>query len=327
MRRARVSIGAHELARAGMPAAAITGRHLGSAGGRRVCNLLRASLLTLFVLAAIRPVAAEPRVPAGTDPGGIAVAIIASGLDYTRPEIAARLARDGEGEAIAWDFRDMDRAPYEPPAEGGKPGPGTASATAVLSALPAGRIVPLRPTGDPRALGATAHFVSKSPARVALVTIGSVDRQDWQVFAEISARHPELLFVVAAGDEGIDLDAVPRFPASLGLANVLVVSACDATTGKPLPGANTGARTVDVMVPARQATTAAAHDGRLVMATATAAAASRVVGLAASHSSAGVPSPAQLKEHLRKAAPPSTTPESLAASRLGCIQPPPSNKF
>ena len=54
----------------------------------------------------------KPRVPPGVDPGGVAIAIIGSGIDYTRPEIAAHLARDGEGEIIGWDFVDNDRRPY-----------------------------------------------------------------------------------------------------------------------------------------------------------------------------------------------------------------------
>lgn len=226
------------------------------------------------------PCAAKPRVPIGTDPGGGAVAIIGTGVDYTRPDIAARLARDGEGEAIAWDFRDMDRAPYEPAGDGGGAGPGTAAASALLAGLKSARLVPLRPSGDPLALGGAARFVSRSPARVVLVTLATSQRQDWQVFAEIAARHPELLFVVAAGDEAVDLDSVPRFPASLGLANALVVSACDAA-GNPLPGANTGARTVDVLIPVEPGSPAAQHDGKLVSATATAIAAARVTALAA----------------------------------------------
>lgn len=56
--------------------------------------------------------AGKPRVPPGVDPGGVAIAIIGGGIDYTRPEIAARLARDGEGEIVGWDFIDNDRRPF-----------------------------------------------------------------------------------------------------------------------------------------------------------------------------------------------------------------------
>lgn len=55
----------------------------------------------------------KPRVPAGVDPGGVAVAVIGNGIDYTKPEIARRLARDGEGELVGWDTLDVDRRPFE----------------------------------------------------------------------------------------------------------------------------------------------------------------------------------------------------------------------
>ena len=70
-------------------------------------------MLALFATVAM---AAEPSkkppVPPGVDPGGVLIALIGDGVDYTRPEIAARLARDGEGELIGWDFVDGDRRPY-----------------------------------------------------------------------------------------------------------------------------------------------------------------------------------------------------------------------
>lgn len=37
----------------------------------------------------------DPRLAPGRDPGGTAVAILADGFDYTKPELAAVLARDG----------------------------------------------------------------------------------------------------------------------------------------------------------------------------------------------------------------------------------------
>lgn len=263
---------------------------------------------------------AKPRVPPGTDPGGLAIAIIGSGLDYTRPEIASRLARDGEGEPIAWDFHDMDRSPYEPAAAGAASAPGTATAKALLAERPDARIVPLRVKGDGKSLAGAAYFASKSPARMVLVTVASTDRQDWQAFAEIASRRTDLLFVIAAGDEGIDLDSAPRYPASLGLPNIIVVSACDGA-GKPLPGANTGAKSVDVLIPVEPTGTAVSHDGKLVAATSTALAAARVISLTGDNSTTALPGAAKIKEALRHTPGAPPTPESLAASRLGCIKP------
>ena len=54
----------------------------------------------------------DPKVPAGIDPGLQPIAILTTGIDYTDPAIAARLARDGEGELIGWDFTENDRRPF-----------------------------------------------------------------------------------------------------------------------------------------------------------------------------------------------------------------------
>ncbi len=64
--------------------------------------------------------AVKPKVPVGVDPGGVAVAFIGPGLDYTQPDIAESLARDGEGELIGFDLVANDRKPFakqEPPAD------------------------------------------------------------------------------------------------------------------------------------------------------------------------------------------------------------------
>jgi subtilisin family serine protease len=71
-----------------------------------------ASLFALLVSGAAIAAPVDPPVPPGVDPGGVAVAIIGQGVDYTQPDIAARLARDGEGEIIGWDFVDNDRRPF-----------------------------------------------------------------------------------------------------------------------------------------------------------------------------------------------------------------------
>src|SRR5215813_6387373 len=55
----------------------------------------------------------KPPVPPGRDPGGVAVALIGTGIDYTLPQVASRLARDGEGELIGWDLQDEDRRPFD----------------------------------------------------------------------------------------------------------------------------------------------------------------------------------------------------------------------
>jgi hypothetical protein len=114
--------------------------------------------------------AAKPRVPPGVDPGGIAIAIIGGGIDYTRPEIAARLARDGEGEIIGWDFIDDDRRPFE--RCGSRVAlPGYCNETPLgFVTSPKVRIIPLRAhLGRERSLVEAVRFATMAGAKIIFV--------------------------------------------------------------------------------------------------------------------------------------------------------------
>lgn len=196
-----------------------------------------------FVLFASAAFAGDPRPAPGSDPGGVAVAIISDGLDYTQPGILTRLARDGEGEIVGFDFVDDDRYPFR------HDGEGTAAASVLIAAAPQARLAPVRATtADPMALGRSAAFAGQSPARIALVTLTGGGKDDWEPFRQAARRFSHVLFVVSAGGDGVNLEKDPRYPASLGLGNVLVVAASDGA-GKLAASANRGAKTVDIAAP------------------------------------------------------------------------------
>jgi hypothetical protein len=163
----------------------------------------------------------KPPVPPGRDPGGIAVALIGTGIDYTLPQIAPRLARDGEGELIGWDLQDRDRRPFDQskgtaPTEWG--GDATVLANLILGA-PVVRLVPVRV--DPSDAGALAQalaFVAQTPAGVAVVAMGSPSRPHWEPFRQAAQRFKDVLVVVPAAP------TEPIYPAAFGLDNVLAVS-------------------------------------------------------------------------------------------------------
>jgi len=162
--------------------------------------------------------AEKPPVPPGRDPGGSAVALIGTGIDYTLPHIAPRLARDGEGELIGWDLQDQDRRPFDQsrgtaPSEWG--GDGTLLASLIVGA-PTVRLVPVRvDPGDPVELARALAFVAQTPARVAVVAMGSPSRPHWEAFRQAAQRFKDVLVVVPAE---------PAYPAALGLDNVLAVA-------------------------------------------------------------------------------------------------------
>ena len=74
---------------------------------------------------------------------------------------------------------------------------------------------------------------------------------------------PDLLFIVAAGDEGRDIDREPVWPAAFGHGNLLVVSAAPAegdaqAAAGPSTRPNTGPKTVAAIVDAAETSRMAA---------------------------------------------------------------------
>jgi hypothetical protein len=213
---------------------------------RAVLSHIRAAGIAAFVLAhGVASQETKPPVPSGRDPGGVAVALLSTGIDYTRPEIANRLARDGEGELIGWDLIDNDRRPFP------RDGDATEIAVALLTAGYGTRLVPVRVNpADPVSLARAVAFVSQTPARVAAVPLWSASRDNWEPFRQAASHFQRILFVLAAGDGGKDIDRERVFPALLDLPNALVVTAADAATLAVQPDANWGGTSVDAVVPA-----------------------------------------------------------------------------
>lgn len=142
---------------------------------------------------------AKPKVPPGADPGGIAIALIAYGIDYTDPEIAPRLARDGEGDIIGWDFASGDNKPFSSSPDRGVDG--TRLAKLILSAYARGRLVPLRiAPSDPAQFAQAMRFVLQSPARIIAVPIWNARPEIAEVLNAAAAHARDRLFVIPAGD-------------------------------------------------------------------------------------------------------------------------------
>lgn len=176
----------------------------------------------LFALpAAAAEAGDDPRVPPGLDPGGMAIALITDGVDYTDAEIAARLARDGEGEPIALDLVDGDVRPYAPPDQGR----GTQLAKRILSVYRHSRLVIVRAdAADPASMAKSAMFVARTPARIAALGYWARQREDWAPFAEAVTGVANVLFIVPGGN-GPSRSEGAAFPAGFKRDNVLVAAA------------------------------------------------------------------------------------------------------
>jgi subtilisin family serine protease len=154
---------------------------------------MRGQRLVALLLSVASPAhAADPDVPDAQDPGGIAIAILTTGIDYTVPEIAKRLARDGEGEIVGWDLVDNDNRPFDAVGDG--------TALAKILAESGVRLIPVRiDPKDAAQLVRAVAFVSRTPARIVVVPFASGTESEWRLFGEAARRVSELLFVVAAG--------------------------------------------------------------------------------------------------------------------------------
>jgi len=182
--------------------------------------------------------AGDPKVPSGRDPGGVAVAMFTTGIDYMRAELARVLARDGEGELIGWDFVDGDQRPYvaDDPRDG--------TLASMIGADAGARIVPVRVSlSEPGSLARAIGFVARTDARIVVVPMESGSAKDWEAFAAAARHFSGLLFVLATADG-------TGFPARMKLENAIAIS---------------NGAAAEVSLPARDPATAAAEAVRRLL--------------------------------------------------------------
>ena len=225
----------------------------------------------------------NPPVPEGRDPGGVTVVQVDSGVNYLLPEIAARLARDPEGEILGYDFWELDKRPFD-----GNPARspffpirhGTTVASVLLREAPDVRLVPYRyPRPDMSRMAPLVISAAAEGASIVAMAMGSRNREEWTAFEGAAADHPELLFILSAGNDGRNIDEAPLYPAVLPLENLLVVTSSD-DFGRLASGSNWGPRSVDLMVPAERVDVID-HRGALGTASGSSYAVPRVAALAA----------------------------------------------
>ncbi len=195
--------------------------------GRRRPRLV-GTLASLLVLAGMATAAsaqaAKPRIVPGRDPGGPAVALISTGIDYTVPEIAVRLARDGEGDILGLDLVDGDNRPYAPAGQSRHPDWSDGTAAARLLAAEGVRIVPIRvDPDDPLSIARGLAFVAQTPARVAVAPVAGDDPGRFALFAKVAEQLPNVLVVVPARHVAAAAGRPTPLPARLGLSNMLAV--------------------------------------------------------------------------------------------------------
>ena len=226
--------------------------------------------------------ALDPPAPLGADPGGVTVALIDSGVNYLLPEIASRLARDAAGKLLGYDYWDMDERPFDANPARSPFFPqrhGTRVASVILAEATAARLIPYRyPRPDLSRMAALVADIASHGARIVNLAMGSNKPGPWRAFADAMADHPEILFVVSAGNDNRDLDRHPVYPAAFKAGNMLVITSADGF-GEPAPGSNWGKGTVDLLVPGERVAVIDFH-GRAAVASGASFAAPRITALA-----------------------------------------------
>jgi subtilisin family serine protease len=223
-------------------------------------------------------------VPPGRDPGGITVAQIDTGVNYLLHGIARHLARDAAGHALGYDYWAMNDRPFDRHVTGSPFFPahhGTLTASVLLREAPQVRLIPYRyPRPAMARMGALVDDAAAKGARILTLSLGSNHAEEWRSFADAVRRHPEMLVVVSAGNDGRDLDLKPVYPAALALANKITVTSAEGETGRPAADANWGPKTVDLAVPAEHIPVTG-FDGEPSTASGSSFAAPRIAALAA----------------------------------------------
>lgn len=216
-------------------------------------------------------------------PDGPRVAIVDSGVNYTLPEVAQRLARSERGGLIGYDFWEDDHRPFD-----GNPARspyfpqrhGTETASVLLREAPDAALVPYRyPRPRMALMGELVRHAANAGVTVMALPLGSRSEADWTAFAEAARAHPDMLFVVAAGNTGEKLDDHPIYPPVMEIDNMLVVTSSTAD-GRLAPGSSWSPVHVDLMVPA-ETVTVTDWRGRTRSAAGTSYAAPRLAALAA----------------------------------------------
>ncbi len=238
------------------------------------------------------PDALQPDFPATSHEGSdsididsglpiVPVALVDSGVNYLLPEIADSLLRDASGGLAGYDYWDDDNRPFDLNLLGSPfniQRHGTRTASILAAEAPGVRIAPFRfPRPHMHRMRELIAHIARFDIKLVGMALGGNRAEEWKAFEQAAKDHPDMLFVVSAGNNGRNIDQQPVYPAALFLENMIVVSSADDST-LPAEGSNWGREHVDYLLPAEHVE-ALDFDGSLTRVSGSSYAVSRMLAL------------------------------------------------
>ncbi|HYZ90806.1 MAG TPA: S8 family peptidase, partial [Actinomycetota bacterium] len=202
-----------------------------------------------------------------TGSDSVTVAVVDSGVDYTHPDLAANIwsnadetpanGLDDDANGFAddvrgWDFYSGDADPQDLLGHGthvaGTVGARGNNATDVAGVNWRVKLMPLRVGDQQLTLSAIVGGFAYACANGARVINGSFGGTGHDAMRDAIVACPNALFIFAAGNEAHNNDAMPTYPCSYPLANVVCVAATGADDTRAW-FSNWGAVSVDLAAP------------------------------------------------------------------------------
>ena len=177
---------------------------------------------------------------------------IDSGIDYRRPALQQYLIYDQAGALVARDMWDGDNLPFDasPAQSPFYPQSHGSYVVDILHQSGVGfQLLPLRyPRPDMALMGDAVDWLAAQNASIVMMPLGSQSPDDWTYFFAAAKRHPEILFIISAGNNGVNLGELPIYPAVNALENAITVTST-MPDGQLAEGSNFGIA-VDIGLPA-----------------------------------------------------------------------------
>lgn len=201
----------------------------------------------------------------------IVVGVVDTGVDYNHPAIKNHLWKneneipgnnkddDGNGyvdDIFGWDFYSNDAFPNDLSSHGTHVSGVISSELSTknfIGVAPGVRLMPLRFLGG-NGSGSSADAIKaidygiRNGAKILNNSWGGGGYSQALKDVIIKAQQNGILFVTSAGNKGINLDSSPKYPASYGLENMVVVAAVN-SQGIKNSASNYGPTTVHIGAP------------------------------------------------------------------------------